>query len=83
MNSIDMEKCKSNCVSTSDSALHSVRDFDDEEGTTRNSNIERHLNLKYQFCRDLFSNEFLEANKIEPDWKVAMISGKEYYEGYL
>jgi hypothetical protein len=60
-----------------------VVDFDDEDGNTRNSNIERLLNLKYQFCRDLFSKDFLEANKIEPDWKGAMISGKEYYEGYL
>ena len=47
------------------------------------SNIDKHLNLTYKFCRDLFSEEFLATNKIEPDWKGAKISGKDYYHGFL
>jgi hypothetical protein len=39
--------------------------------------------LKYQPCRDLFSDAFLAANAIGPDWRAAKISGIDYYEKYL
>ena len=75
-------KNKSNSISTNDSAMDSGAE-DDLEGPTGNSNIEKLLTLKYQPCREIFSDAFLAENKIEPDWKAAKISGQEYYEGYL
>ena len=79
---LSVEKSKSNSISTNDSANDSGAE-DDMDGPTSNSNIERLLTLKYQPCRDIFSESFLTENKIEPDWIAAKISGQEYYEGYL
>ena len=48
------------------------------EGPAGNSSIEKLLPLKYKLCKDLFSAEFLESNKIKPEWTAAKITGKEY-----
>jgi hypothetical protein len=70
-------------ISTDDDSVMDSADEEDLDCPTGNSNIEKLLTLKYQPCRDLFSPSFLAENKIEPDWKAAKISGREYYEGYL
>lgn len=54
-----------------------------EEDEPKNSYIDKLLNLKYLPCKNLFSEAFLSANKISPEWCAAKISGQNYYENFL
>ena len=82
MKPLSVAKSKCNSISTYNSAMDSSAE-DDFMGPTGNSNIEKLLTLKYKPCREFFSERFLANNNIEPDMKVAKISGREYFEGYL
>ena len=56
---------------------------DDDDDVPKNYNIDRLLNLKYQRCRDFFSEAFLTTNNIAPDWCAAKISGRDFLEKFL